>query len=51
MESVSPYTTRAFHLVLASTIRMAFSKVSLADCIRHTHASLSAARRKGAPNL
>ena len=32
MESVSPYTTRAFHLSLASTMRMAFSRVSLADC-------------------
>lgn len=32
MESVSPYTTRAFHLWLASTMRMAFSNVSLADC-------------------
>lgn len=38
MESVSPYTTRAFHLLLASTIRMAFSKVSLADCTtQHSH--------------
>lgn len=32
IESVSPYTTRAFHLSLASTMRMAFSSVSLADC-------------------
>ncbi len=32
MESVSPYTTRAFHLSLASTMRMAFSRVSRADC-------------------
>ena len=31
-ESVSPYTTRAFHLSLASTMRIAFSRVSLADC-------------------
>jgi phage terminase large subunit len=32
MESVSPYTTRAFHLSLVSTMRMAFSRVSRADC-------------------
>lgn len=36
MESVSPYTTRAFHLLLASTIRMAFSKVCLADCTTYS---------------
>ena len=37
MESVSPYTTRAFHVGLASTMRMAFSKVSLADCTAPQH--------------